>query len=119
MAGGHIGHDAAAGAAVDPGIVVDGQIYVCPGPVGRRHPLGQGHVPLPGHVVHPHGLAAVPRQDGLQLVRHPAVQGPFPGLPGVDALQAPLPRGPDVMTRINADQHGLSPPGRPRAPRPP
>ena len=122
VAWGHIGHDPAAGAAVDPGIVVDGQIHIRLGPVGRRHPLGQGHVPLPGHVVHPHGPAIVPRQDGLQLVRHPAVQGPLPGLPGVDALKAPLPRGPDVVTRIDADQHGVTPPDRPpagRAPRPP
>ena len=115
----HKGHDPAAGAAVDPGIVVNGQIHIRLGPVGCRHPLGQGHVPPAGHIVHPHRPAVIPRQDGLQLVRHPAVQGPLPGLPGIDVLQTPLPRGPDVVTRINADQHGLSPPGWPGAPRPP
>ena len=119
VAWGHIGHDPAAGAAVDPGVVVDGQIHVRFGPVGRRHPLGQGHVPLPGHIVHPHGPAVVPRQDGLQLICHPAVQGPLPGLPGVDALEAPLAGSAQAVPRINADQHGVSPPGRPGAPRPP
>ena len=120
--GGHIGHDAAAGAAVDPGVVVDGQIHVRLCPVGRRHPLGQGHIPLAGHVVHPHGLAVIPRQDGLQLVRHPAVQGPLPGLIGVNRFEAPLAGSAQTMPRVNADQHGVTPPDRPpagRAPRPP
>ena len=55
------------------GVVVDGQVYIRPHGVGRLAPVRQRHIPVPRHIVRPHRLAVIPRQQRLKLVRNPAV----------------------------------------------